>query len=83
MFCVALRDELCNGFFKRVNIKHNIISIVHYIYCRRCLNSVPTLKGLIVGTRRVSNIELHIGREKNKLLTHFLKKEKLINALIK
>ena len=43
----------------------------HYIYCRRCLSSISTLKGLTARTRRVYNIELHIAPEKYKLLTHF------------
>ena len=34
------------------------------------MNSVPTLRGFIARTRRVYNIELHIAREKNKLLEH-------------
>ena len=74
--------------FGKFNIVNDFILINHipllgkyYIYSRRCLNSVPTLRGFIARTRRVYNIELHIAREKNKLLVHFKKWEKLIHAL--
>ena len=36
-------------------------------------NSVPSIRGFIARARRVFNIELHIAREKNKLLFHFQK----------
>ena len=62
--------DIANDF---ILISHVLLLGKHYIYCRRCLNSAPTLKGLIAGTSRVYNIELHIARKKNKLLTHFLK----------
>ena len=52
-----------------------------YIYYRKCQNGLPTLRGFIARTRRVFNIELHIAREKNKLLFHLQKWEKLINEL--
>ena len=51
------------------------------MYCRKCHNSVPSIRGFIARARRVFNIELHIAREKNKLLFHFQKWEKLTNAL--
>ena len=53
----------------------------YYIYCTKCHNSVPSIRGFIARARRVFNIELHIAREKNKLLFHFQKSEKLTNAL--
>ena len=80
-------SDLIFGKFRIVNdfilINHIFLLGKHYIYCRSCLNSVPTLKGFIERARSVCNIELNIAREKNKLLTHFQKWEKLINALIK
>ena len=39
------------------------------------------LDGFIARARRVFNIELHIAREKNKLLFHFQKWEELTNVL--
>ena len=78
--------DLILGKFDIVNdfilINHILLLGKFYIYSRRCLNSVPTLRGFIARTRRVYNIELHIAREKNKLLAHFQKWEKLINALL-
>ena len=53
----------------------------YYIYYRKCQNSVPSIRGFITRARRVFNIELHIAREKNILLFHFQKWEKLTNAL--
>ena len=38
------------------------------------------VRGFIARARRVFNIELHIAREKNKLLSHFQKWEKLTNS---
>ena len=79
-------SDLILGKFNIVNdfilINHILLSGKYYIYCRSCLNSLPTLGGFIVRTRRVYNIELHIAREKNKLLAHLKKWEKSINALI-
>ena len=79
-------SDLILGKFDIVNdfilINHILLLGKFYIYSRRCLNSVPTLRGFVARTRRVYNIELHIAREKNKLLAHFQKWEKLINALI-
>ena len=62
-------------------INHILLLAKYYIYCRKCHNSVPSIRGFIARARRVFNIELHIAREKNKLLFHFQKWEKLTNAL--
>jgi len=62
-------------------INHILLFGKYYIYYRKCQNSLPTLRGFIAKTRRVFNIELHIAREKNKLLFHLQKWEKLINEL--
>ena len=70
--------DIANDF---ILINHILLIGKYYIYSRRCLNSVPTLRGFIARARRVYNIELHIAREKNKLLAHFQKWEKLINVL--
>ena len=70
--------NIVNGF---ILINHILLLGRYYIYSRRCLNSIPTVRGFIARTRRVYNIELHIVREKNKLLAHFKKWEKLINAI--
>ena len=79
-------SDLIFGKFNIVNdfilINHILLLGKYYIYSRRCLNSVPTLRGFIARTRCVYNIELHIAREKNKLLAHFKKWKKLINAII-
>ena len=64
--------DLIFGKFNIVNefilINHILLLGKYYIYSGRCLNSVPTFRGFIARTRRVYNIELHIVREKNKLL---------------
>ena len=70
--------NIVNGF---ILINHIVLLGRYYIYSRRCLNSIPTVRGFIAKTRRVYNIELHIAREKNELLAHFKKWEKLINAI--
>ena len=79
-------SDLIFGKFNIVNdfifINHILLLGKYYIYIRRCLNSVPTLRGFIARTRCVYNIKLHIAREKNKPLAHFKKWEKLINAII-
>ena len=62
-------------------INHILLLGKYYLYSRKCQNSLPTFRGFIATTKRVSNIELHIAREKNKLLFHFQKWEKLINVL--
>ena len=63
-------------------INHILLLAKYYIYCRKCHNNVvPSIRGFIARTRRVFNTELHIAREKNKLLFHFQKWEKLTNAL--
>ena len=62
-------------------INHILLLGKYYIYSRKCQNSLPTFRGFIARTKRISNIELHIAREKNKLLFHFQKWEKLINVL--
>ena len=72
--------------FGKFDIVHNIL-INHilllgkyYIYCGKCHNSVPSIRGFIARARCVLNIELHIAKEKNKLLFHFQKWEKLTKA---
>ena len=60
---------------------HILLLGKYYLYSRKCQNSLPTFRGFIARTKRVSNIELHIAREKNKLFFHFQKWEKLINVL--
>ena len=70
-------SDLILGKFDIVNdfilINHILLLGKFYIYSRRCLNSVPTLRGFVARTRRVYNIKLHIAREKNKLLANFQK----------
>ena len=55
-------SDLILGKFDIVNdfilINHILLLGKFYIYSRRCLNSVPTLRGFIARTRRVYNIEL-------------------------
>ena len=53
----------------------------YYIYDRKCVGSLPSLRGFIANIRRVYNIELHIAKERDKLATHFKKWEKLVTAL--
>ena len=53
----------------------------YYIYVRKCLGSLPSLRGFIANIRRVYNIELLIARERDKLATHFKQWEKLVTAL--
>ena len=74
--------------FRKFDIVEDYMLINHilwigkyYIYYRKCQNSVPSIRGFIARARRVFNIELHIAREKNKLLFHFQKWVKLTNAL--
>ena len=62
-------------------INHILLLGEYYLYSRKCQNSLPTFRRFVARTKRVSNIELHIAREKNKLLFHFQKWEKLINVL--
>ena len=73
------------GIFEGVEdfllINHVILSGKYYIYVRKCLGSLPSLRGFIARIRRVYNIELHIARERDKLATHFKKWEKLVAAL--
>ena len=45
-------------------INHILLLGKYYIYSRKCQNSLPTHRGFIVRTKRVSNIELHIAKEK-------------------
>ena len=62
-------------------LDNHILSLgKYYIYCRKCHNCVPSIRGFIARVRRLFNIEIHTAREKNKLL--FISKwEKLTNAL--
>ena len=53
----------------------------YYIYLRKCLGSLPSLRGFITRIRHVYNIELHIARERDKLANHFKKWEKLVAAI--
>ena len=76
---ILWKFNIVNDF---ILINHILLLGKYYIYCRRYLNSLPTLTGFIARTRRVYNIEPHIAWEKNKLLAHFQKWEKLINAII-
>ena len=41
-------------------INHILLIAKYYIYCRKCNNSVPTIRGFIARARRVFNLELHI-----------------------
>ena len=61
-------------------INHVMLLGKYYIYVRKCLGGLPSLRGFIARLRRVYNIELHIARERNKLAIHFKKWEKLIAA---
>ena len=54
-------------------INHGTLLGKYYIYVRKRLGSLPSLKGFIANIRRVYNIELHIVRERDKLATHFKK----------
>ena len=58
-------------------INHVMLSGKYYIYVRKCLGSLPSLRGFIARIRRVHNIELHIARESDKLATHFKKMGKV------
>ena len=62
-------------------INHVTLLGKFYIYVRKCLGSLPSLRGFIANIRHVYNIELHIVRERDKLATHFKKWEKLLTAL--
>ena len=69
--------------YYNILINHILLLGKYYAYCRKCHKSVPSIRDFIARARRprVFNIELHIAREKNKLLFHFQKWEKLTNAL--
>ena len=60
-----------------------ILSGKYYIYVRKYLGSLPSLRGFIARIRRVYNIELHSARERDKLATHFKKWEKLVPSCFK
>ena len=64
-----------------IMINHILLLAKYYIYCRKCNNSVPTIRGFIARGRRVFNLELHIAGKRKKLLFHFQKWEKLTYAL--
>ena len=70
------------GIFKESEyfllINHVTLLGKYYIYVRKCLGSLPSLRGFIARIRRVYNIELHIAREGDELATHFKKWEKLV-----
>ena len=65
----------CSGIFEEREdffiINHVLLLSKYYIYVRKCLGSLPSLRGFITRVRRVYNIELHIARETDKLATHF------------
>ena len=77
--------DLFLGIFEETEdfliINHVMLLGKYYIYVRKCLGSLPSLRGFIARIRRVYNIELHIARERDKLTTHFKKWEKLVVAL--
>ena len=54
------------GFFEETEdffiINHVLLLGKCYIYVRKCLGSLPSLRGFIARIRRVYNIELHIRR---------------------
>ena len=52
---------------------NHILLAKYYIYRRKCHNSLPSIRGFVARARRVFNIQLHIARERNKLLFHFQK----------
>ena len=62
-------------------INHVMLLGKYYIYVRKCLGSLSSLRGFIADIRRVHNIELHIAWERDKLATHFKKWETLVAAL--
>ena len=62
-------------------ISHVILLGKYYIYVRKRLGSLPSLRGFIANIGRLYNIKLHIARERDKLATHFKKWEKLVTAL--
>ena len=45
-------------------INHILLLAKYYIYCRKCHNSVPSIRGFIARARRAFNIELHMARDK-------------------
>ena len=51
-----------------------------YIYSRKCQDGVPSLQGFIARTRCIYNIELLIAMKRDKLDSHFKKREKLISV---
>ena len=61
-------------------INHVMLLGKYYIYVRKCVGSLPSLRDFIANVRRAYNIELHIARERDKLATHFKKWEKLVTA---
>ena len=77
--------DLFLGIFEETEdfliINHVMLLGKYYIYVRKCLGSLPSLRGFIARIRRVYNIELHIARERDKLTTHLKKWEKLVVAL--
>ena len=58
-------------------INHVMLLGKYYIYVRKCLGSLPSLRGIIARIRRVYNFEIHIARERDKLATHFKKMGKV------
>ena len=62
-------------------INHVMLLGRYYVYLKKCLGSLPSLRGFIARIWRVYNTELHIARERDKLAIHFRKWEKLVAAL--
>ena len=61
-------------------INHVMLLGKYYIYVRKCLGSLPSLRGFTARIRRVYNIELHIARERDKLATLFKKMGKVSSS---
>ena len=73
------------GFFEETEdffiFNHVLLLGKYYIYVRKCLGSLHSLRGFITKIRSVYNIELHIARERDKLAIHLKKWEKLVVAI--
>ena len=76
--------------FGKLEIKEDFILINHilllgkyYIYSKKYQNNLPTIQGFITRIRTIYSIELHIAREKCKLLKHFQKWEKRLPSISK
>ena len=69
------------GFFEETEdffiFNHVLLVGKCYIYVRKCLGRLPSLRSFITRLRSVYNIELHIARERDKLAIHFKKMGKV------